>query len=97
MTDLPFVIKKNIRDYLPKLQEYLKRIQVATGKEFFFETDYVDVLTKVAQYQSAAKERLGEILLDSYMSNVATLYVYTVRIYNIISHIVQLFRVVYDP
>lgn len=74
-SDLPLVIKKNIRDNAPKLQQHLQKIKNATGKDFTFETNYADVLEKTLPHQSSVKERLGEILCDSYMSSIASMYV----------------------
>jgi len=73
-SDIPFIIKKNIRDNDAKLKAHLEKIKAATGNDFVFETDYQEVLTKVVEYQNAAKERLGEILLDGYMSKIADLF-----------------------
>ena len=65
-------LRKNIRDHSKKLHDHLKTIEKASGKQFTFETDYADVLNKADQ---SYKERIGEILQDSYMSNVAVMYV----------------------
>ena len=66
-------LQKNIRDNANKLEENLKRIEKATGKQFSFETDYADIYEKA---DKSYKDRLGEILQDSYMNYVASLYVY---------------------
>jgi len=52
----------------------LQRIKKATGNDFVLVVGYQEIFTKVVEYQSAAKVRLGEILLDSYMSKIAELF-----------------------
>lgn len=71
---LPLVIRMNLRDYEPKLKYHLNKIRDLTGKEFQFVSSYDLVLEKTVPVQPAAKDRLGEILYDNYMSNVASLY-----------------------
>lgn len=75
-TGLPFSARKNIKDHQPKLQQYLKKINDASGKEFNFIVDFEDVYAKVISTQSAAQDRLGEILYESYLSNITSLYDY---------------------
>jgi hypothetical protein len=70
---LPLVLQKNIRDNESKLKQHLQKIKEVSGGEYFFETDFFDVLEKVTATQPSYKDRLGEILFDSYMSNVASM------------------------
>jgi hypothetical protein len=82
-TSLPVVIKMStfqkdlslilvdIRDQEDKYKKHIHRIREACGKEFVFEVDFRDVLDRVQATQSSAKDRLGEILHDSYLSNIA--------------------------
>ena len=67
---LPLTLKKNIRDSSKKLDENLNRIEKITGKVFTFETDYADVYEKA---DKSYKDRLGEILQESYMNYIASL------------------------
>ena len=67
---LPFTLQKNIRDYEPKMKNHLKKISEHLGKEITFETNWADIYAVV---DKSYKERLGEILYDSYLSNVESL------------------------
>ncbi len=73
------LINPDIHFHLPRLAKALSRIRDACGKEFTFDVDFRDVLDKVQATQTTAKERLGEILYESYMSHVAEMYVETER------------------
>ena len=85
---LPMTLKKNIRDSAKKLDENLNRIEKASGKVFTFETDYADVYEKA---DKSYKDRVGEILQDSYLSNIASLYVYFYSIFFLIFFLFFLF------
>ncbi len=73
---LPLDVQKNIRDHADDLKKNLQIIQAATGKEFTFEVNYEDVHGKIADNY---KKRLGEILHDSYMKSIASMYEYVKR------------------
>ena len=67
---LPLTLQKDIRDTADKLTENLKRIEKIAGRSFSFETDYADVYEKA---DKSYKDRLGEILQESYMNYIASL------------------------
>lgn len=68
---LPLVLQKNMKDYQPKLNTHLKKIASIIGKELAFEADFASINEKVVD--NSYKNRLGEIIYDSYMSNVASM------------------------
>lgn len=72
-TDLPVVTKLNLRNHEEKLFKNLHKIEKSLHKQLIFECNYPDVLHRVLPHQSSVKERLGDILYESYMNIVAEL------------------------
>jgi len=68
---LPLVLRKNIRDTTPKLQEHLAAIQEVTGVEWMFEVDFGAVKAGLEAVKNVSySDRLGEIIQDSYLSGL---------------------------
>ena len=70
-TGLPMVLKKNLRDHQSKLEKNLQDIEKFLGKFLTFEANFGEIYALV---DSSYRDRLGEILYDSYMKNISSLY-----------------------
>jgi len=69
---LSMVLRKNIKEYEPKKQEALARIQTVTGVAFTMEV-VGDVHKLNESLDSSYKDRLGEVYWGSYADNIAQL------------------------
>lgn len=65
---LSLATRKNIRDNTPKMEEHLATIEEATGQKFTYEVDFPTILTFA---EGDWKERIGELIYDSYLSELA--------------------------
>jgi hypothetical protein len=68
---LPVVLKKNIRDNQSKLEKNLQDIEKFLGKFLTFEANFAELYEQITD--PSYRDRLGEILYDSYMKNVTSL------------------------
>jgi len=70
MAQLPLALRKNIRDFEPKLQENLAKIKAATGRDFTLEFDMAQFgeVSKTRGYEN----RTGEIVYQSILGPAAT-------------------------
>jgi len=66
---MPLVVRKNLRDNEEKLKERLANIASTVGKEWAFEVDLKAILAN-KNVSADYKDRLGEILYDSYMERI---------------------------
>jgi hypothetical protein len=71
VSGIPLVLLINIRDNQSKQTQNLKKISTAFGREVEFQVEWENVFNQIKD--ASYRVRLGEILLDSYLSNVATL------------------------
>jgi len=68
---LSLVVRKNIRDYTPKMTANLETIREVTGVDFQVEIDFAGVKAAIPATNSYC-DRLGEVFYDWYLKSLAS-------------------------